>query len=378
MAFLMNRLHIIIANMLLLLFIFAQPVIASTVKVKELTRLSGTKDNALVGYGIITGLAGTGDSSRSKATFQSIKNILKRFGIDVPVANVHSRNAAAVMVTTTLSPFSQVGDKLDINVTSMGDARNLVGGTLLMTHLTGADQNIYALAQGPLSVGGFSYDFNGNLVQKNHPTAGYISGGAIVERQVDLSSIGSNGYIAFSLQDPNFSTAFRIAESINIRFNETIAKAQTASQVVIRIPQTYENNLVSLIMSVQEISVSPDIPARVVVNERTGTVVSGGDVRVSSITITHGDLNVSIKSDFSTSQPLIIGQASNNVKTETLQQSEIEVSEDAPFNVSLPDNITVSTLVSALNKVKASSRDVITILQSIKRAGALHAELVIQ
>ena len=374
----MQKFNIIIANTLLLLLVSSPLAMANTVKVKELTRLSGTKDNALVGYGIITGLAGTGDSSRSKSTFQSIKNILKRFGIDVPVTDVHSRNAAAAMVTTTLSPFSQVGDKLDINVTSMGDARNLVGGTLLMTHLTGADQKIYALAQGPLSVGGFSYDFNGNLVQKNHPTAGYISGGAIVEKQIDLSSIGSNGYISFSLQDPNFSTAFRIAEAINKRFNESIAKAQTASQVVISIPQTYEDNLVSLIMSVQEISVRPDIPARVVVNERTGTVVSGGDVRVSSITITHGDLNVSIKSDFSTSQPLVIGQAGNNVKTETLQQSEIEVSEDTPFNVSLPDNITVSTLVSALNKVKASSRDIITILQSIKRAGALHAELVIQ
>ena len=220
----MQKFNIIIANTLLLLLVSSPLAMANTVKVKELTRLSGTKDNALVGYGIITGLAGTGDSSRSKSTFQSIKNILKRFGIDVPVTDVHSRNAAAAMVTTTLSPFSQVGDKLDINVTSMGDARNLVGGTLLMTHLTGADQKIYALAQGPLSVGGFSYDFNGNLVQKNHPTAGYISGGAIVEKQIDLSSIGSNGYISFSLQDPNFSTAFRIAEAINKRFNESIAK----------------------------------------------------------------------------------------------------------------------------------------------------------
>lgn len=363
---------------ILFLVVFSANTLANSVKIKELTRLSGTKDNALVGYGIITGLAGTGDSSRSKATFQSIRNILKRFGVDVPVENIHSRNTAAVMVTSTLSPFSQVGDKIDINVTSMGDARNLVGGTLLMTHLTGADQKVYALAQGPLSVGGFSYDFNGNLVQKNHPTAGYISGGAIVERQIDLSSIGANGYISLNLHDPNFSTAFRIAASINDLFDSDIAKAQTSSKVTIRVPSNYEKNLVSLIMSVQDIYINPDIPARVVVNERTGTVVAGGDVRVSSITITHGDLNVSIKSDFSVSQPFVLGQANDNVQTQTLQQSEITVSEDEPFNVSLRNNVTVSTLVSSLNKVKASSRDIITILQSIKRAGALHAELVIQ
>lgn len=365
-------------NIFLLAFLFTETALANSVKVKELTRLSGTKDNALVGYGIITGLAGTGDSSRSKATFQSIRNILKRFGVDVPVENIHSRNTAAVMVTSTLSPFSQVGDKIDINVTSMGDARNLVGGTLLMTHLTGADQKVYALAQGPLSVGGFSYDFNGNLVQKNHPTAGYISGGAIVERQIDLSSIGSNGYVSLNLHDPNFATAFRIAESINILFKSDIAKAQTSSKVNIRVPENYKDNLVPLIMSVQDLYVNPDIPARVVVNERTGTVVAGGNVRVSSITITHGDLNVSIKSEFSASQPIVLGQSNDNVQTQILQQSEIEVSEDTPFNVSLPGNITVSTLVSSLNKVKASSRDIITILQSIKRAGALHAELVIQ
>jgi flagellar P-ring protein precursor FlgI len=362
----------------ILLLMFTSLTFSNTVKIEDLTRLSGAKDNALVGYGIITGLAGTGDSARSKATFQSIKNILKRFGIHVPVDSVHSRNAAAVMVTTTLSPFSQVGDKLDVNVTSMGDARNLVGGTLLMTHLTGADQKIYALAQGPLSVGGFSYDFNGNLVQKNHPTAGYIPGGAIIEKQIDLSSIGASGSVSFSLHNPNFSNAFRIAEAINQRFDQDVAKASTSSKVVVKIPGLYENDLVSMIMSIQAIQISPDVPARVVVNERTGTVVSGGDVRISPVTITHGDLNISIKSDFSVSQPSLVRDTGEGVQTRTIQQSEIEVSEEEPFSVLLPDNITVATLVKALNKVKASSRDVIIILQSIKRAGALHAELIVQ
>jgi len=227
-------------------------------------------------------------------------------------------------------------------------------------------------------VGGFSYDFNGNLVQKNHPTAGYISGGAIVERNVDLSSIGSNGVLSFNLYDANFSTAFRIAESIDKRLGINVAKARSASSIDIQIPENYNNDLVSLIMTVQEITVSPDIAARIVVNERTGTVVSGGDVRVSPITITHGDLNVTIKSEFFVSQPFLVRDTGANVQTQTIQQSEIDVKEESPFNVSLPNNITVAELVSALNKVKASSRDIIVILQGIKRAGALHAELVVQ
>lgn len=353
-------------------------VFANTVKIKDLTRIHGVKDNALVGYGIVTGLAGTGDSSRSRSTFQSIKNILLRFGVNVPVADIHSRNAAAVMVTSILPPFADVGDKTDINITSIGDARNLVGGTLLMTHLMGADQKIYALAQGPISVGGFSYDFNGNLVQKNHPTAGTVPNGAIIENSVNTQLVNDAGNIQLKLHTPNFATAFRIAESIDQRFSSNIAQANSPSSISISLPDNQSSNVVGFINSIQEISVSPDIPARIVVNERTGTVVSGGDVKISPITVTHGDLNVSIKTEFSVSQPFLVRETGPDVRTETIQQSEIEVVEESPFSLSLPNNISVAELVSALNKVKASSRDVIVILQSIKRAGALHAELIVQ
>lgn len=362
-----------------LVFLFCFSTIsANTVKIKDLTRITGVKDNAIVGYGIVTGLAGTGDSSRSKSTFQSIKNILLRFGVNAPVGDIHSRNAAAVMVTSILPPFAEIGDKLDVNITSIGDARNLVGGTLLMTHLIGADQKIYALAQGPISVGGFSYDYNGNLVQKNHPTAGTVPNGAIIESTIITQLVNSDGNVQLKLHTPNFSTAFRIAESIDQRFNSNIALAKSAGSVAIEVPANQTNSLVGFINSIQEISVSPDIPARIVVNERTGTVVSGGAVKISPITITHGDLNVNIKTEFSVSQPFLVRDSGPDIRTETIQQSEIEVTEETPFNLSLPNNISVSELVAALNKVKASSRDVIVILQSIKRAGALHAELIVQ
>ena len=371
------------ACIIAMLFFFAQVLQANTVQIKDLTRLNGVKDNALVGYGIVTGLAGTGDSRRSRATFQSIKNILLRFGVSVPITDVNSRNAAAVMVTTTLPAYAQVGDKIDINVTSIGDARNLVGGTLLMTHLIGADQQTYALAQGPISVGGFSYDFNGNLVQKNHPTAGNVPDGAIIEKSVVTQVVDDRGSIQLNLHSPSYTTAFRIAESIDRHFQSNIASAASAASVKVSLPAQRserggDEEWVEFIQRIQEIYVVPDIPLRVVVNERTGTVVSGGDIKISPITITHGDLTVNIKSEFFVSQPFFVRETGPDVRTETIQQTEIEVDEEDSFNIDLAKDVNVADLVSALNKVKASSRDVIVILQSIKRAGALHAELIIQ
>ena len=371
------------ACIIAMLFFFAQVLQANTVQIKDLTRLNGVKDNALVGYGIVTGLAGTGDSRRSRATFQSIKNILLRFGVSVPITDVNSRNAAAVMVTTTLPAYAQVGDKIDINVTSIGDARNLVGGTLLMTHLIGADQQTYALAQGPISVGGFSYDFNGNLVQKNHPTAGNVPDGAIIEKSVVTQVVDDRGSIQLNLHSPSYTTAFRIAESIDRHFQSNIASAASAASVKVSLPAQRserggDEEWVEFIQRIQEIYVVPDIPLRVVVNERTGTVVSGGDIKISPITITHGDLTVNIKSEFFVSQPFLVRETGPDVRTETIQQTEIEVDEEDSFNIDLAKDVNVADLVSALNKVKASSRDVIVILQSIKRAGALHAELIIQ
>lgn len=374
----MNKFLIKLAICVSLLLSAAVQAKTEGVPLKELSRLGSAKDNALVGYGIVTGLAGTGDSSRSAPTLQSIKNILLRFGVNVPVDTVRSRNSAAVMVTTMLPAYAQPGDKLDVNVSSMGDARSLVGGTLLLTHLIGPNDEIYALAQGPVSVGGFSYDLNGNMVQKNHPTAASIPGGAMVERDVNTQLMAADGYVQYILHDPDFATAGRIANSLNQELGVGRAQAIDAARIRIRVEPEDRNNMVAFLTRVESISVIPDLPSRIVVNERTGTVVSGGDVRISPVTITHGDLRVAISTEYVVSQPFLVRNTGAGVRTQVVPNTSVEVVEDTPINVSLPNETSVADLVSALNKVKASSRDVITILQGIKRAGALHAELIIQ
>lgn len=351
---------------------------ARGIPLKELGRLSAAKENALVGYGIVSGLAGTGDSSRSAATLQSVKNVLLRFGVNVPVDEVRSRNSAAVMVTTTLPPYAQPGDKLDVNVSSLGDARSLAGGTLLMTHLIGPDDRIYALAQGPVLVGGFTYDLNGNMIQKNHPTAASIPGGGTVERDANTQLVSADGYVQYVLFDPDFATAGRIAARLNETLGTGTAQAVDAARIRIRVDTLAQLNPVAFLTKVESISVLPELPSRIVVNERTGTVVSGGDVRISPVTITHGDLRVAISTEYVVSQPYLVSDTGAGVRTQVVPNTTVEVVEEGPINVSLPNETSVAELVGALNKVKASSRDVITILQGIKRAGALHAELIIQ
>jgi flagellar P-ring protein FlgI len=373
---LMRKIGIIVLLVIICAEAFADT--DSSVRIKELCRLAGTKDNALVGYGLVTGLAGTGDSLRSAATLQSIKNILLRFGVNVPLNDVKSRNAAAVMVTANLPAYSQPGDKLDVNVTSMGDARSLVGGTLVLTHLNGPDDQIYALAQGSVSVGGFTYDMNGNVVQKNHPTAANIPSGAVVERGVESSMIDSEGYMQLVLYDPDFSTAERVAQSLQARFGDENAYAVDAARIKVYVPNSQRRRIVHFITQVESLSIVPDTHARVVVNERTGTVVSGGDVRISPTTITHGDLTVTIATDYDVSQPAFIRGINPNVRSIVVPDTNLDVVEEQPINVTMPRSTNISELVTALNRVKASSRDVIIILQGIKRAGALHAELIIQ
>ena len=350
----------------------------SGVRVKELSRVKGVRDNALVGYGIVSGLAGTGDSLRSEATFQSISNLLQSFGVNVLPNQIQSRNAAAVMVAAKLPAFSQPGDELDVNVTSIGDARSLVGGTLLLTHLSGPDGKIYALAQGPVSVGGFKYDLNGNVVQKNHPTAAHIPSGAHVERATNTQLTDDQGQLQYILFNPDFTTANRIVESMNASFNDSVAHAIDAGRVAVKVPESYQSNLVSFLTKAENLLVEPDRRAKVVINERTGTVISGGDVRLSQVSITHGDLKVSINTEYIVSQPVFVRETGSDVRTQVVPDTTIEVTEVEPISVSMPNNTSVTDLVAALNKVKASSRDIITILQGVKRAGALHAELIIQ
>jgi flagellar P-ring protein precursor FlgI len=348
------------------------------VRIKDMGRIESVRDNSLAGYGLVTGLAGTGDSSRSKATLQSVANMLAQFGVSVTVDQLNSRNVAAVMVTANLPPFTRPGDKLDVNVSSLGDARSLMGGTLLMMPLYGPDKKIYALAQGPLSVGGYQYDLNGNLEQKNHPTSAMIPGGATVENEVPSEILSESGNLDFVLSDPDFTTAQRIATSLNEVLGDNAARAVDAGRIRIKVADVQKDKVVDFIAKVENVIVTPDQRARIIVNERTGTIVSGGDVRISKVSISHGDLKVSIVTDYLVSQPNMLIEPGPGVRTAVVPQTRINVNEGGVNSVSLPAGTTVADLVSALNKIKTSTRDIISILQGIKRSGALHAELIIQ
>ncbi len=381
MGLLSVKKHISLA---LVLLVFAswgggsQASVNGGVRIKDISRVAGVRDNSLIGYGIVTGLSGTGDSTRSKATVQSVNNLLERFGVHVSDKQIHSQNVAAVIVAATLPAYSRMGDKVDVNVTSIGDSRSLLGGTLLLTNLTGPDGKTYALAQGPVSIGGFKYDYNGNVVQKNHPTAGTIPAGATIEKSLQTHVVNSNGELEILLNEPDNTTADRIARAINKQVRKSISKAVDAGRVLVNLNQQQAVNVVSFLTQIENLKVTPDYRSKVVVNERTGTVVSGGNVSISSVSVTHGELKLIVETDFTVSQPELVRDTGSDVRTQVVANSTMDVSEGGSTNLTFSENTTVSDLVAALNKVKVSSRDIISILLSIKRAGALHAELIIQ
>ncbi|MRW94167.1 flagellar basal body P-ring protein FlgI [Duganella sp. FT80W] len=350
---------------------------ADTIRIKDIGKIEGWRDNALTGYGLVTGLAGTGDSSRNKATRQSIANMLSRFDMTVVADDVQSRNAAAVMVTASLSPFARAGDVIDVTVTSMGDARSLVGGTLILAPLKAADGRVYALAQGPLSVGGYKYDLNGNVVQKNHPTVASIPAGATVEVGVP-NDVTHNGLVTFVLADPDYTTASRVAAAINAALGASLALATDASGIDIRIPEERRARLADFLTQVENVNVEPDRRARVVINERTGTIVAGGDVRIAKVAVSQGDLKVSIVTDNTVSQPLLVSQGGAGVQTARIANSRVDVAEQGETGFVAASNNTVADLVQSLTRIKTNTRDIISILRAVKAAGALHAELIVQ
>lgn len=351
---------------------------AEIIRVKDLGKLQGWRDNALVGYGIVTGLAGTGDSPSNPATRQALSNVFSQFNLIVPAAQVQSRNVAVVMISAELPPFSREGDTLDVIVTSAGDARSLVGGSLLLAPLKAANNRIYALAEGPLSVGGYRYDANGNVVQKNHPTVGSIPNGAKVEVGVKAQMINANQIITFVLSDPDYTTANRIAAAINNSLGAGLAHPRDAAGVEIKVPAAQREELVDFVAKIESLNVEPDRRARVVINERSGTVVSGGDVRISKVAISQGDLKISITSQNTASQPYGVWQPGSGVRTAIVTNTRIDVDEVNGAGYVAPGSNTVADLVQSLAKLKTNTRDVISILRAIKAAGALHAELIIQ
>jgi flagellar P-ring protein precursor FlgI len=358
-------------------FMFAGNAMADPIRIKDIGKMAGWRENALTGYGLVTGLAGTGDSSRNRATRQSIANMLSRFDLTLAAEDMQSRNVAAVMITAVLPPFAREGDTLDITITSIGDARSLVGGALMLAPLKGPDGKIYALAQGALAVGGYKYDMNGNVVQKNHPTVAAIPAGATVEVGVRSRIQNERDMVTFVLANADYTTATRVAHAINAKFGQSIARAEDASGIEIRVPEGTQGRLAEFLTTVENVMVEPDRRALVVINERTGTVVAGGDVRIAKVAVSHGDLRVEIVTDNTIAQPYLFsspGSASNL----RISNSRVDVQERGGAGFVAADNNTVADLVQNLARLKTNTRDIISILRAVKAAGAMHADLIIQ
>ncbi len=350
----------------------------ASVRLKSIAHLSGLQENPVTGYGLVLGLAGSGDSRRNKDTTQAIANLLQTFGVNIGANDVNSRNTATVIVTANLPAHVHHGDKLDVNVASLGDAKSLLGGTLLVTPLKGVDNQVYALAQGAISIGGFKYDLFGNVIQKNHPTVGLIPEGAIVEKTLYNELINKEGELHVILNRPDFTTADKVEAALNEKFGDNIALARTAQDIEIHLPITARKHFIRFVSQVENIPITPDNIPTVVVNERTGVVIAGADVKIDAVTISHGNIQIAIATEYNVSQPSLIMRMSKQVATTVTPTTNIHVNEPTANSVKLAEGATVADLIAALAKVQTSTRDIIAILESLKRAGALHAELIIQ
>ncbi|MFQ5828070.1 MAG: flagellar basal body P-ring protein FlgI [Candidatus Methylomirabilia bacterium] len=354
-----------------------EPILA---RIKDVARIVGVRDNELFGYGLVLGLNGTGDRRQSAFfTVQSVQNLLLRQGINLPPTlrgRIDTKNVAAVMVTAKLPPFAKPGTTLDVTVSSMGDAKSLGGGILFLTPLQAADGKVYAVAQGPVSIGGgfaVSAQATGETVQKNHPTVGRVVNGATVEREVAMAF--DSRRISLTLLDPDFTTAARLAEAINGDLADHVAQAQDAATVVIAVPEASRDRLVQFVAQIEQVVVPMDSRAKVVVNERTGTVIMGSNVRISTVAVSHGNLSIQIKSEFQVSQPQPF--APQGAQTTVVPKTETTVTEEqAPIAVIGP-GASIGDVVQGLNAIGVTPRDLMAVLQAIKRAGALHAELEI-
>jgi flagellar P-ring protein precursor FlgI len=345
---------------------------AAGTRLKELVALEGVRDNQLIGYGLVVGLAGTGDRRQTVFSAQSLINIIERMGVSVPSSAVRVNNIAAVLVTCTLPPFARAGTRLDVTAAAIGDASNLQGGQLLMMSLRGADGQVYAVAQGAVVTGGFVAGRAGNSQTVNHPTVGRVPGGAIVERA--SPSVMPGKELRLQLHHADFATAARIAETVNKKYlnpGKVLARAENAAVVSVEVPEAYASRTIDFIAELESLRVETDRTARVVVNERTGTIVMGKDVRVRPVAVMHGNLTVEIQTSFAVSQPPPLSTGT----TQVVPQVAVGVKEEKARNLVLKEGATVEDLVRALSAIGATARDVIAILQSLQVAGALDAEL---
>ncbi len=358
-------------SLTLLFALCSLPFAAYAERIKDIASFEGVRTNQIIGYGLVVGLDGSGD--KGNATLQSVANMLKGSGISVKINDIKAKNVAAVMVTATLPAFPKPGVRIDALVSTIGDAKSLQGGTLLLTPLKGPDGNIYALGQGPVSIGGFIGGGAGTTVQKNHLTAGKVPEGVTIERDPNFS-LGNGKEIKIFLSKPDFATASEVVKKINDNLSGEFATTIDPSAIRLRIPDDYRAKLVELISRIEALAVTVDVPAKVVINERTGTIVIGDKVRIAPVAIAHGALTIEIKTDYKVSQPPSF--APESASTVVVPQKEVSVKEQKASLMEV-SGVTLGEVVKGLNALGVTPRDLISILQALKAAGALRAELEI-
>lgn len=357
--------------------IIVLPSNVQAARLKDLAHVAGFRSNQLFGYGLVVGLNGTGDRQNTEFTVQTLTNLLQDYNIRVSPNDVRVKNVAAVIITAEVPPFVQPGTRLDATISSVGDASSLSGGVLLLTPLKGPDGKVYAVAQGAVSLGGgFTAQGVGAKVTKNHQTAGRITGGVLLERGVPSSIVGHEGLVRINLDKPDFTTAKRISEAINQSPLKVTAQAVSPGVIAVNIPDAYRSNPVAFVSALESVEVAPDQPARIIVNERTGTVIISRDVRIAPVAVAHAGLHITIKTEQRVSQPNPFGRGDTKVVPDT----QVTVKEpDARQLVSLPGGVGVSLneIVQALNALGVTPRDLIAIFEALREAGALQAELVV-
>ncbi|MBX7137150.1 MAG: flagellar basal body P-ring protein FlgI [Oligoflexia bacterium] len=360
---------------LLLSLMLLLPHPAHAARIKDIADVEGVRGNQLFGFGIVVGLNGTGDGNGAQFTTKGMSNLLDKLGIRLNPQDIKSKNIASVMVTSTLPAFVRPGSKLDILVSAIGDAKSLQGGTLLFTPLKGADGNTYAVAQGSLTVGGFSVEGGGgDSAQKNHPTVATIALGASVERAIPFDLFQSQR-VRIVLREPDFSTVTNMVSRINAEVGRPLAVAVDGASVEVAIVEQALRDPVGFLSRVENIQVDPDTSARVVVNERTGTVIMGGNVSISQVALAHGNLNIAIRTETQVSQPGALAERGN---TAVVTNDDVTVGEEqGGFNIIGGQAVTLNHLVDALNALGATPRDLISIFMALKKAGALQAELIV-
>jgi flagellar P-ring protein precursor FlgI len=371
----MRKTGLYIASLALLAASLLAPAsaFAKTTRIKDIVQIEGVRDNMLVGYGLVVGLNGTGDSlNNSPFTQQSLIAMLERLGVNTRGQKLNTGNVAAVMVTATLPPFTNQGSRIDVTVSTLGDAKSLQGGMLLVTPLMGADGEIYAVAQGSVNIGGFNAEGAGASVVKNVPTTGRVPGGALVERETEFK-LSDYSEIRLSLRNPDFTTARRIAKAINGFTSSPVAIAENSASVKLTRPGSYTGSIVDLITDVEQLPIQPDQIARVVIDERSGIIVMGSDVRISTVAIAQGNLTIKITETPQVSQP---NPFSTQGETVVVPRTDIDVNSGADTKLAILDSgVTLQDLVTGLNRLGVAPRDMITILQAIKAAGALQADI---